>query len=93
MGGLYASDDALADAQNIGGASPVPAVAGSITAALFLQAFTDGLPWAHLDLSSVGDATADSGVYTVGPTGFGARALLAWLTTEDPLAGVGRRAA
>jgi len=86
----YADDltSVVADSQNIGGASPVPARAGSITAALFLQAFTGGLPWAHLDLSSVGDASADAGVYTVGPTGFGARLLLAWLAGDNPLAGI-----
>ncbi|CAN5522475.1 hypothetical protein BH24ACT11_BH24ACT11_02850 [soil metagenome] len=86
----YADDltSVVADSQNIGGASPVPARAGSITAALFLQAFTGGLPWAHLDLSSVGDASSDAGVYTVGPTGFGARLLLAWLAGENPLAGI-----
>ncbi len=122
LGGLYATDDALAasllaaghaageplwrlplvddyaddiassvaDAQNTGGASAVPPGAGSITAALFLRPFTRGLPWAHLDLASVGDAPGDTGVWTPGPTGFGARALLRWLSTDVPLAGVGR---
>ena len=120
LGGLFASDDALADAllaagqhageplwrlplvddyvgelesqvadaQNMGGAGPSPSGAGSVVAALFLRPFTAGLPWAHLDLSSVGDARADVEVWTAGPTGFGARALLQWLTSTDPLAGV-----
>jgi leucyl aminopeptidase len=61
---------------------------GSIAAALFLRPFAGGVPWAHLDLSSVGDAPRDAGVWTEGPTGFGARALLSWLTSADPLAGV-----
>jgi leucyl aminopeptidase len=78
----------VADAQNMGGAGPSPSGAGSVVAALFLRPFTAGLPWAHLDLSSVGDAQADAGVWTAGPTGFGARALLEWLTFDDPLAGV-----
>jgi leucyl aminopeptidase len=46
------------------------------------------VPWAHLDIASVGDARADEYEWTPGPTGFGARALLAWLGSPDPLAGV-----
>jgi leucyl aminopeptidase len=63
----------IADADN-GAGGP-----GSITAALFLQHFTGGLPWAHLDIASVGDAPADRDEWTAGPTGFGARTLLHWL--------------
>ena len=66
-----------------------PGGPGAITAALFLQHFTGGVPWAHLDIASVGDAPADSFEYTKGPTGFGARLLLDWLGSADPLAGVG----
>ncbi len=33
-----------------------PAAPGAITAALFLQHFAGDVPWAHLDLASVGDA-------------------------------------
>jgi len=72
----------VADADNAGG-SP-----GAITAALFLQHFTGGLPWAHLDLASVGDSPKDEHEYTKGATGFGARALLHWLELREPLAGV-----
>ncbi|MBO0842788.1 MAG: leucyl aminopeptidase family protein, partial [Nocardioides sp.] len=72
----------VADADN-GASGP-----GSIMAALFLQHFTGGLPWAHLDLSSIGDLPADSYEYTAGPTGFGARVLLTWLSSPDPLEGV-----
>jgi leucyl aminopeptidase len=73
----------VADADN-----SVPGAAGAITAALFLQHFTGGLPWAHLDVASVGDSPSDEGLYTKGATGFGARALLHWLELRDPLAGV-----
>ena len=38
----------IADMKNIGGRP-----AGSITAALFLQKFVNGVPWAHLDIASV----------------------------------------
>ncbi len=48
-----------------------------------------GLPWAHLDIASVGDAPKDHYEWTEGPTGFGARLLLDWLGQPDPLAGVG----
>jgi leucyl aminopeptidase len=74
----------VADANNAGGGP------GAITAALFLQPFVGGLPWAHLDIASVGDSPKDEFEYTKGATGFGARALLHWLELPDPLAGVGR---
>jgi len=63
---------------------------GLVTAALFLQHFVGGLPWAHLDIASVGDAPKDSFEWTEGPTGFGARLLLEWLGSQDPLEGVER---
>jgi len=73
----------VADADN-GSGTP-----GAITAALFLQHFAGSVPWAHLDIASVGDSPSESFEWTVGPTGFGARALLAWLGSDEPLAGVG----
>jgi leucyl aminopeptidase len=73
----------IADADN------APARAQAITAALFLQHFTGGLPWAHLDLASVGDAQQEHFEWTKGPTGFGARLLLHWLGSAAPLEGVG----
>jgi len=72
----------VADADNAGGAP------GAITAALFLKHFTGGLPWAHIDIASVGDSPNDEFEYTKGATGFGARALLHWLEMREPLAGV-----
>ncbi|WP_296606203.1 leucyl aminopeptidase [Nocardioides sp.] len=73
----------VADADN------APGGPGAIVAALFLQHFVGDLPWAHLDIASVGDAPDERDEWTTGPTGFGARALLQWLGSEDPLAGVG----
>ena len=67
-----------------------PKHAGAISAALFLQHFVGDVPWAHLDIASVGDAPSDRHEWTQGPTGFGARVLLEWLTGPDPLAGVVR---
>jgi leucyl aminopeptidase len=62
--------------------------AGSIVAAEFLKRFVADVPWAHLDIASVGDAPEESFEWTAGPTGFGARALLAWLGQPDPLEGI-----
>ncbi|MDP3893525.1 M17 family metallopeptidase [Nocardioides sp.] len=70
----------VADADNAAG-SP-----GAITAALFLQHFVDGLPWAHLDVASVGDSPSESFEWSAGPTGFGSRVLLEWLGSAAPLA-------
>ncbi|MGN6129405.1 MAG: leucyl aminopeptidase family protein, partial [Nocardioidaceae bacterium] len=75
----------VADSDNAGGAP------GAITAALFLRHFTGGLPWAHLDIASVGDSPDDAFEYTKGATGFGARALLHWLEMREPLAGLNQR--
>ena len=72
----------VADADNAAGGP------GAITAALFLQHFTGSIPWAHLDLASVGDSPVDANEWTEGATGFGARALLHWLELPEPLAGV-----
>jgi leucyl aminopeptidase len=73
----------VADADNAPGGPP------AITAALFLQHFVSGRPWAHLDIASVGDAPKDEYEWTEGPTGFGARLLLDWLGGSEPLEGVG----
>ena len=72
----------VADADN------APGGPGAIVAALFLQHFVDDRPWAHLDIASVGDTPEDSFEWTAGPSGFGARALLTWLGSDDPLAGI-----
>jgi leucyl aminopeptidase len=76
----------VADANNS------PGGPGAITAALYLQHFAGTgnatVPWAHLDIASTGDAPADSFEWTKGPSGFGPRALLTWLTGPDPLAGI-----
>jgi len=53
--------------------------AGAITAALYLQAFTGDVPWAHLDIAGPARATATAGVRTIGGTGFGAALLGRWL--------------
>ncbi|MFI5731981.1 leucyl aminopeptidase family protein [Kribbella sp. NPDC051587] len=113
-GGLFATDDALADnltdAGRVSGeelwrmpladqyqdliSTPIADSVnsskgpGSITAALFLKAFTGTTPWAHLDLSSIAESPADRHEYSAGATGAGARLLTTWLTTASPTAGI-----
>jgi leucyl aminopeptidase len=103
--GLFATDDRLAAALIVAGASVdeplwrlplhedylssldssvadanhAPGNPGAITAALFLRAFTGGLPWAHLDVAGPARAAADSGYLSRGATGFGARLLARWV--------------
>jgi leucyl aminopeptidase len=72
-------DSKVADGDNAAGGP------GAITAALFLQHFVDGRPWAHLDIASVGDSPDEHFEWSTGPTGFGARALLQWLGGDDPV--------
>lgn len=73
----------VADADNAPGGPP------AIVAALFLQPFVGDVPWAHLDIASVGDVEKEWHEWTPGPSGFGPRALLTWLGSPDPLAGIG----
>lgn len=61
---------------NLGGAN-----GGSITAALFLEEFVGGLPWAHVDIAGTGQRPAWQGWRNEGATGFGTR-LLAQLATS-----------
>jgi leucyl aminopeptidase len=64
-------DSMGADMKNIGGRP-----AGSITAALILQKFVNGVPWAHLDIASTAWKKPSS-ISTIpdGATGFGVRLL------------------
>jgi len=75
-------DSTVADADN------APRHAGAISAALFLQHFVAGRPWAHIDIASVGDSPGERHEWTTGPTGFGVRLLLRWLTGPTPVAGI-----
>jgi leucyl aminopeptidase len=64
-------DSTVADLKNLGGAD-----AGAITAALFLEEFVGGRPWAHLDIAGVAQVDADQSWRVAGCSGFGARLLL-----------------
>ena len=64
-------DSLAADMKNVG-ARP----AGSITAALFIQKFVNGLPWAHLDIASTAWKKPSSNpTIPDGATGYGVRLL------------------
>ena len=52
---------------------------GAITAALFLEEFVDGLPWAHLDIAGPAFAEKDTPLTLSGGTGFGVRLVLQYL--------------
>ncbi|PZA19040.1 leucyl aminopeptidase family protein, partial [Modestobacter versicolor] len=72
-------DSPVADANN------APGNPGSTTAALFLQPFTGGLPWAHLDIAGPARAGSDDADLVKGGTGFAARTLLRWLEAGAPV--------
>ncbi|SFB51721.1 leucyl aminopeptidase [Amycolatopsis marina] len=101
-GGLFATEDELADRVRTAGESAgeawwrmplledlaeavrggladvkqTPQGPGGITAALFLREFTEGLPWAHLDIAGPARSETNYNEVVPGGTGFGARTLV-----------------
>ena len=65
----------VADTKNSSGV----AKGGACVAAAFLERFTD-YPWAHLDIAGVRSAEKTDGYRVKGPTGFGVRLLVDWIT-------------
>ncbi len=63
-------DSDVADIANLGGPH-----AGATTAALFLDEFVAGTPWAHIDIAGTMSSDADDAWRSAGATGFGARLL------------------
>lgn len=61
----------IADIRNVGGKG-----AGSITAALFLEEFVEGLPWAHLDIAGTAFGSKERGYRPKNGVGFGVRLLI-----------------
>jgi leucyl aminopeptidase len=53
---------------------------GAILGAVFLKHFARGMRWAHLDIASTAWSAVDRPHEPRGPTGFGARLLLEWLS-------------
>ena len=64
----------VADLKNIGGG-----YGGTITAALFLNEFVDGVAWAHLDIAGPAFTERDLPYCPRGGTGFGIRTLVRYL--------------
>jgi len=61
---------------------------GASLGAVFLKRFARGLTWAHLDIASTAWSPADRPLEPRGPTGFGVRLLLEWLSRRTTAAGV-----
>ncbi|MDO7907415.1 leucyl aminopeptidase [Paenibacillus sp. JX-17] len=54
----------------------------SSTGGLFIEAFTDGTPWVHLDIAGTAYLTKERGVNPKGGTGVMVRTLVEWLLSE-----------
>ena len=65
----------VADLKNVSGAGE----GGTITAALFLEEFVDGVPWAHLDIAGPAFTEKDLPHAPRGGTGYGVRLLVEYL--------------
>jgi leucyl aminopeptidase len=63
-------DSEIAVMKNVGEAAPA-----AITAALFLDEFVAGIPWAHIDIAGTMRSSSDRSWRSTGATGFGARLL------------------
>lgn len=64
----------VADLKNSGGRW-----GGAITAALFLQEFTENVPWAHLDIAGPAWAEKETAYSVKGATGFGVNTMVRFL--------------
>lgn len=71
----------VADIKNLGGAN-----AGAITAALFLEEFVNGQPWAHIDIAGTAQNDEDVSWRPPGCTGFGARLVTEFALAFEPVA-------
>ncbi len=70
-------DSEVADMRNV----TRDRAASTIMAALFLQHFVKGVPWAHLDIAGPSHSDRDEGCFSRGNTGWGARTLLQLATS------------
>ena len=78
-------DSSIADLTNMGGIN-----AGSITAALFLDEFVGGRPWAHVDIAGTAQQPAVRTWRNKGASGFGAKLLIELVTAFSVPEGVDR---
>ena len=65
----------VADMKNMGKTGS----GGMIAASLILQRFTDGRPWAHLDIAGPGRSDSSRGYTTKGATAFSTRTIVEFL--------------
>ncbi|MCS6879212.1 MAG: leucyl aminopeptidase [Geminicoccaceae bacterium] len=61
----------VADIKNVGRNREAGAIAGAV----FIQQFTGGIPWAHLDIAGTAWTNRDTALAAKGATGFGVRLL------------------
>jgi leucyl aminopeptidase len=73
----YLIESQVADMKNTGGRE-----GGAITAALLLSEFTEGRPWAHIDIAGPAFLSQDNGVIEKGASGAGVRLLIEYLCGE-----------
>ena len=71
---LEAIKSQVADVKNTGGR-----YGGIGTSAKFIEHFTEGYPWAHVDMASMGLAEDDKPAQPKGATGYGVRLFTAFL--------------
>ena len=71
-------DSDIADIRNIGTGS----LAGSSTAAHFLQRFVNDVPWAHLDIAGTAWIKKEKSLCARGASGFGVRLLNSYIQTH-----------
>jgi leucyl aminopeptidase len=64
----------VADVKNSGGRHT-----GMGTSAMFLEHFTEGYPWAHIDMASMSLSEGERGNFQRGATGYGVRLLITFL--------------
>jgi len=81
-------ESSIADLANVAAKSGKEFSGGAIVAALFLREFVGRRRWAHLDIAGAARAEAEEHEVSKGPTGYGVRLLLHWLSAPDPLRGL-----
>jgi leucyl aminopeptidase len=80
----YLVESQVADVANLGAAGFLGLGGGSPTAgAKFIQRFTDGRPWAHIDIAGTAWATRRTSRSGLGATGFGVATLDRWVANFE----------
>jgi leucyl aminopeptidase len=79
-------ESTIADVKNIG-----PRYGGAISAALFLNEFVNGVPWAHLDVASTAFVEGGNEIWPKGATGSPARTIIRFIERWAESQGTGRR--